>query len=267
MAENDTVVVRQDLSLHERVIALMQRERTTRFAGGQLGALWAYLTPIFWIALVAGAFHLIGRAVPILTHPALFVATGILPYALLRQAITSMNRSVIANRFLPMLPGIRLFDVLLATALLELFNSVVTAVLIFGAISVAFGVPMPDDPAQVLAALGVAWMLGVSLGNLFAAIGRVSDTFARSVPLLLRPLFWLSAIFYITAEVPAVMVYWLGFNPLVHVIEVLREGYFFGYRAVLNDIGYPVVFALSCLLLSYWVNRWVDNNKLSRHRA
>ncbi|WP_028115865.1 ABC transporter permease [Ferrimonas senticii] len=245
----------------------MQRERATRFAGGQLGSLWAYLTPIFWIGLVALAFNLLGRASPIPTNPALFVATGILPYALVRQAITSMNRSVVANRFLPILPRVTLADVLMATALLEWFNGLITAAVVFSLIALWFALPAPNDLSVVLLALSLAWLLGVATGNLFAAIGRVSDTFARSVPLFLRPLFWLSAIFYISAEVPVTFVYWLNFNPLVHVIELLREGYFFGYQAVLSNGAYPFYFSLCCLLLSHLINDWIEHHKLSRHRA
>ena len=253
------------LSLHERVIALMRRERSTRYAGGKLSEMWAYITPIFWIGLVAGSFHLLGRIVPISTHPALFVATGILPYAIVRQSISSIQRSLVANRFLSRTPGVTLYNILLATSVLELFTSIVVSLVTFSAIILLFDTALPDDIAAVSIGLFLAWLLGISVGLLFLSIGRVSDTFSRAIPLLLRPLFWISGIFYISAELPSSIRYWLSYNPMLHVIEYFRESFFVGYQAAVSDIYYPVGFSIVCLSVSNIVNRWVTNNKLDRH--
>jgi len=250
---------------HERLIALMKRESDIRFAGGPLGVLWAYLPPLFWIGLVALVFYVLKSPLPIMTEPALFVATGILPYAIFRQGITSMMRSIKVNRLLPLLPEVTKAQCLLATAILEWLTSIMLAIFIFGGVSLFFSVPFPGNLFTVCVALTVAWALGVSVGALFASIGQVSDTFSRSVPIILRPLFWISAIFYTVSQVPSSIQTMLSYNPLVHIIESLREGYFLGYTSPVSNLIIPVSTILFSIIATIYVEAWIEEKKANRH--
>jgi len=98
---------------------LLERERLTRFAGGGLGSLWAYLTPIAWIFFVVVLFRVLNREPPIYVPAEIFVATGILPYLAFRQTISSLVRTVPANRSLLYIRPIQAHDLLLASALRE----------------------------------------------------------------------------------------------------------------------------------------------------
>ena len=266
MIEKHTVS-KVSASRYQRIFALMRRERITRFAGGKLSEIWVYITPIFWIALVAGAFGILGRIVPITTDPALFVASGILPYAIFRQSITSMMRCIVANRLVLVMPSVSIPEVLIATAALELFTSFITSILVFSGISIIYGSSFPNQIENVVLAIFTAWLIGVSLGCLFVSFGTISDTVTRSVPIILRPVFWVSGVFYISAELPANILEILSYNPLLHSIEFLREGYFFSYNAVISSVSYPIYFSAVCLTGASLVFRWIDINKASRHKA
>ena len=54
-----------DAPFHQRVGALIRRERATRFPGGAIGYLWAYLTPVSFIFLIVIFFKIIQRTTPI----------------------------------------------------------------------------------------------------------------------------------------------------------------------------------------------------------
>ncbi|MFT6452453.1 MAG: capsular polysaccharide transport system permease protein, partial [Halocynthiibacter sp.] len=136
------------LSYGARLAALMRRERQTRYAGGALGYLWAYLTPLFWIAFVVIAFQILERVPPVAVAPELFVATGILPYILFRQTIASMARSVQAGRKLLMIRPIGYGDLMMASAYLELLNFVILSGVIFASFTLFFDLRPPHDIAS-----------------------------------------------------------------------------------------------------------------------
>ena len=249
-----------------RLAALIRRERQTRFSGGALGYLWAYLTPLVWIAFVVVMFHLMNRASPIDARPEMFVATGILPYVLFRQTITAMMRTVIANRYLLYFQPVTNADLLLAAALLELLNLAVTATLIFGLITLLYDVALPPNPLKVITGMGLAWALGAGFGRFAAVLGQWSDSFARAIPLTLRPVFWISGVFYTATELPGAAQDLLAFSPLFHAVELIREGYFLGFTSPISSTLYPAAVATGFYLMSLLIERHVQTTHKARHR-
>jgi ABC-type polysaccharide/polyol phosphate export permease len=250
----------------DRWAALVVRERKTRFSGGALSSLWAFVTPVGWIVIVVLAFQYLGRAVPIHAPMALFVASGILPYAVFRQTISSLMRAVIANRYLSYIQPVGPADILLASALLELLNTIVLAVLLFGGMLLVLAAPLPADPLRVMLGLAVAWALGAGFGHLAATLGQWSDTLSRAIPLALRPMFWLSGVFFTATELGGQAQAALWWNPLFHAIEILREGFFLGYVSPISDAWYPLAVALGCYLAAVPVGRFLRARNAARHR-
>ena len=250
----------------QRLAALIRRERQTRFAGGAFGYLWAYVTPLAWIGFVVLTFHLMHRAVPIATNPALFVATGILPYVLFRQTISALMRAAIAHRYLLYFRPTTGAEILLAAALLELLNLAVTAALIFGLITAVTHCALPAHPLMVLTGILLAWALGAGFGRFAAVLGQWSDSFARAVPMLLRPVFWVSGVFYTATELPGPALDLFWYSPLFHAIELMREGYFLGYASPISSVLYPSLVAMGFYLMSVLIERHVTTSRSARHR-
>jgi len=249
-----------------RLGALVERERRTRFAGGAIGHFWAYLTPIAWIAFVVVLFWTLNRAPPIYVAPEIFVATGILPYLAFRQTITSLSRAIPANRSLLYLRPLKAHDLLLATAIREAINLTITACVIFGAISILFDVPAPAHPQSVILGLALAWFLACGLGRLIAVLGLISDSFARLVPILLRPVFWLSGIFYTATELPGAVQDVLWFSPILHITEIVREGYFLGYQSPMATPWMPIAVGAVFYLIAAPLESYVMARKKARYR-
>lgn len=249
-----------------RIGTLMDREKQTRFSGGMIGHFWAYLTPIAWIAFVVVLFQVLNRTPPIYVPPEIFVATGILPYLAFRQTVTSLSRTVPANRALLYIRPISIHDLIAASALREGLNLITASVLVFGGISLIFGSSGPADPATVMLGLGLAWMLAVGVGRFVAVLGLLSDSFARFVPIILRPVFWLSGIFYTATELPKGVQDALWFSPLLHITELTREGYFLGYTSPIASIWYPVLVAALSYLVSCPVEKWIMRQRAARYR-
>ncbi len=253
-------------SWFQRIAALIRRERLSRFSGGAFGYLWAYITPIFWIVLVVFLFYLLNRAPPIYVPAEIFVATGILPYVAFRQTISSVTRAGIAHRYMLYLRPVSISDLMIATGLLEMFNLLVSALLIFGFLTLWLGLNAPHDLAIVLWGLGINWALGLGLGRFVGVLGLVNDSIARAVPLILRPTFWLSGIFYTATELPGGAQAALWWSPTLHATEIVREGYFLGYTSPIASASYPLLIAGIFYVAAVPLEIFATRRRLLRYR-
>ena len=249
-----------------RIGILLEREFRTRFSGGAGGYLWAYITPMVWIGFVVILFWVLDRVPPIFVGPEIFVAAGILPYIFFRQTVTSLSRSISSQRFMRYIRPVQNNDILTATMMLEAYNMLVTSFIILGIVTFFFGAALPANFAGLLAAFSIAWLLGCGFGRFAAAMGLMSDSFARSVPLVLRPMFWLSGIFYTATELPAAVRDLLWYSPLLHVTELTREAYFLGYVSTVSDAWYPLAVAGFFFLISIPIEEFANRRRIMRSR-
>jgi len=250
-----------------RIATLVQRERKTRFAGGRLGALWAYITPVTWVGFVVLFYRFTGRHAPLDAGLEIFVAVGFLPYIIFRQTITSMSRGAISNRAMLVIRGVRVGDLLTASAVQELINSLVLMTVVLGGISLLFGARPPADIARAVEGIACAWLLGVGLGRMLAVVSLMSDTIFRMIPIILRPTFWISGIFYTAHELLGPIYDILAWSPLLHATEILREGYFLGYRSPLSDARFVLVVALVPYVISFPLEMILVRRDVSRYRS
>lgn len=221
--------------------AIITREITTRFSGGSLGHAWAIIIPVSWIFAIAFFFRWIGRDAPISVSLPVFLATGMLPYLIFRQIITSMMRSLRSNRHLATVGPIKAEDIFTATAILEILNAILISAVVFGLLSLWSDLPTPTSALWSVWGFALACGLGISFGRFAAILSVSSDSAMRLVPILLRPFFWLSGIFFVSTELPQWMLNWLWYNPLLHAIEIIRSGFVPGFSSTFANSLVPVL--------------------------
>jgi ABC-type polysaccharide/polyol phosphate export permease len=234
----------------EVVSGLMIREVRIRYARGRVGYAWTFVLPAAWIGGLILFFAFLGHRPALDVPVSWFVVTGILPYVTFRQTIAGMTRNLAANTALTGFAGIGQQDILFAAGMLELLNSALLALIILTAASLMTG-QVPADPPVMAAGLFTAWALGASFGRLAARASAVSDLASRLTPVALRPMFWISGIFFSAAEIPEAYRDLLWFNPLLHATELTRLGAF-----GIGDQGFfsgevPALAAALLLVLSF----------------
>ncbi len=143
---------------------------------------------------------------------------------------------------------------------------VFSALLVFGLLILLDLAVAPDDAKIVLWAFVTLFLLSSAMGRLVAVIGMMSDSWARAFPILLRPFFWISGIFYTAIELPKSILASLWYNPLFHVTEAVRSGYFASYNSPIGLTVYPVVCAAVMFLLSLALEPQITRQGRERFR-
>jgi len=237
-----------DRPSHALFWPLVRREISTRFASGPVGFMWAFIIPLAWVGVGMIAFSIIGRITPIETHPSIFLATGVLPYAIFRQTTASLSRALLANRLLIGSHGVKRH--VMATAYMAI-DAVVTlgvSLIIFSIMHFVLGHPPNFNVLMVVIYMICAWGLGSSLGFFLTAFIFQSDTIARLIPIVLRPFFWISGVFFVARDLLPWIRDALAFNPLFLIVEGLRTAYFETYQTPLQTL-LPTLIWIACLLI------------------
>jgi capsular polysaccharide transport system permease protein len=87
-----------------------------------------------------------------------------------------------------------------------------------------------DSALRTVGGFTLAAMLGASLGLVFCTLDQFSQVVDRARGPLMRPLFWISGLFFTAEQLPDNVRDLMLINPVLHVIEMVRDGWFVGYH-------------------------------------
>lgn len=245
-----TMQQRTSLQIQWAVIhALMVREMKTRFGAYRLGYAWALLEPLsqilfFSVMYAFGNRTLVGGlAVPV------FLATGIAPFLYFKKVISQSLGAVAANQNLFLFRQVRVFDAFLVRFLLEMVTTfVVLLMLIAGAAWLGFDVQLVNGLTFVQAYLLLSFF-AFGLGLVFGVLNSLYPEAGKMIPMLLRPLMFVSGTFFSINDMPRDIQEILVWNPLIHAFELMRSAFSTGYNTSLVSFEFLSVCTLSAMTL------------------
>ena len=227
------------LAIQRRVIwALLMREVITRFGRENLGVLWLIAEPMLFTLGVAalwtaaGMNH--GSGIPIVA----FAITGYSSVLMWRNAVGRCSSGIQQNLNLLYHRNVRVLDVFITRILLEMAGataSFVVLVLLFTGLE---WIELPNDALLVVAGwLMLAWF-GAALSITVGAATAFSEVVERLWHTMAYLLFPLSGAAFMVDWLPTAAQKAVLLLPMVHGVEILREGYFGHTVRTHYDIGY-----------------------------
>ena len=249
---------REAIKIMGRVFfALILREAETRYGRLKIGYLWAFLEPMLFIAVLAIIFSH-GRSLQSGAMPQIqFYATGLLPFFLFRDILTRTMTAVQANFQLLTFPQVQVFDLLIARTMLDIATFFVVFTVLMGSIALLNIEPVHiDSPLRLLQAIAIISLLGLGFGAGMAALVPLFPTVQFLVnSVLVRPLFFMSGIFFTADILPDNIRYYALYNPLLQLIELFRSGFFTEFESENIDNTYLIGFTLCTLFLGLLLQR------------
>lgn len=242
----------------EVVEALVLRETRTRFGAHQLGYLWAVIEPALWIATFYAMYAIAGREAPVGMDLVSFLLTGLLPFSLFSAVVNQVSQSINGNKALLFYPQVRTLDIVAARTILECVTyASVFLIFIIGHALFVQQWPTIDDALVTIFGFALAAGLGAALGLVFCSLEVLTSAVGRVRGPLLRPLFWCSGLFYTANGLPTNVRDILLYNPMLHVNEIVRDGWFPSYQSRHADAGYAIAWMLCLLVLGLLLERAV----------
>ncbi len=92
-------------------------------------------------------------------------------------------------------------------------------------------------------------VLGFGFGVMNAVIVSLWDSWKHIEKILTRPLIFISGVFYVPSRMPPTITDILWWNPVLHLVEWVREGFYPNYDSAIFTPGYPLFLALILIFL------------------
>lgn len=236
----------RSLTVQRRVIyALMLREMQARFGRSNIGYLWALVEPLLLVGVFTLGYMALGKRSPPQGMEFLpFLSTGIITYLSLRNIASRMSGAIESNRGLLFYPQVTPFDLMVGRLLLEGATFIAVFVVIIGGGVILGYASLPDRPFVLLLTLFFVVLLGAAIGMLQGAITMNFPWIDRFMRPFWRLMLWTSGVFFSLKQLPVSVQDVLVWNPILHVIELMRAAYFAQvepYRVSYSYVGWWVL--------------------------
>ena len=233
-----------------RVIgALLLREIRTRNGSHRLGYLMTFVDLSASILVFSVMYTFLSHSPPLGTNVVMFMTSGMLALRMFGTIEGQVRNAISANRALLGYPPVKTLDVFLARFVLEVVNYA-TLIIILG---IVFSITkigiMPSHPLKVIWGFTLVALLGLSFGMatcvFFHFIPFLEKLYSYAKTLIMIG----SAVFFLPETIPVDLRIFLTWNPLVHIITLIREGIYQGYQSTFDGQLFIVSFIGTCLVI------------------
>ncbi len=246
----------RSLVIQARVLhACMMREAITRFGRHNIGALWLVVEPMIFTLGVAAVWYALrlnhASDIPIIA----FAITGYSSVLGWRNSASRCAMAINANRALLFHRNVRVIDVLLTRSILEVGGATAS----FFLLTVMFsGIGWMSLPRDALTAV-VGWVLlswfGIALGVLVGAGTTYSPVVEKVWTPISYLLFPLSGAAFMVEWLPQATRPYVLMFPMVHGVEMVRDGFFGNVIRTHYDVAYLVAICMFITLLALALTR------------
>ncbi len=231
------------------LFALVMREMATRFGRSAAGYLWAFIEPVAFIVLLSLIFSQIAHSPPVGRSFPLFYATGFLAFSFYNDIASLTGRSVHVNRPLLNYPAVTALDTVLARFLLQALTGLTVAAFVFAGILAVFDDPVHLDAVPIMGAFALGALLGLGVGLVNNTLFALSKGWELVYGVIARPLIFVSCVFYTFESLPRFAREVLWWNPIVHLVGLLRQGFYPVYDGAHVSALYVLTLALGLTVL------------------
>jgi ABC-type polysaccharide/polyol phosphate export permease len=228
--------------VERRVIwALVLREMMTRFGRHNIGFLWLFVEPMMFTlgvtALWTATKAVHGSTLPIVA----FAVTGYSSVLLWRNMPARCILALTPNLSLLYHRNVRPIDIYVSRLLLEGAGATISFVFLVLFFSFIGWLDLPEDVLKVgMGWLMIAWF-GTAAALLLGALSEVSETVEKLWHPASYILFPLSGAAFLVDALPKAAQQIVLILPMVHGVEMVREGYFGSAIVAHYDLAYVVV--------------------------
>lgn len=245
--------------IQKRVIgALLMREVLTRYGRHNIGFLWLFVEPMMFTLGVTGLWTVAkmnhGSNIPIVA----FAITGYSAVLLWRNMPTRCVCAIEPNLALMYHRHVKIIDIFAARLLLEACGATISFIFLSTFFILIGWMEPPQDILKIMQGWFMLAWFGSSLALLMGVLSERSDLVEKFWHPASYLLFPLSGAAFMVDYLPVVAQKYILWLPMVHGVEILREGYFGSAVRAHYDISYMATICLCLTALALAQERVVS---------
>lgn len=237
-------------TVQKRVIgALFIREVMTRYGRHNIGFLWLFVEPMVFTLFVTALWNATGAAHGSNLPITAFAITGYSTVLLWRNMPSRCIAAILPNLSLMYHRNVKVLDIFISRLALEAAGATAS----FVVLSLIFGALGMLQPPEDILTVALGWFLTAWFGSSLAIfLGSLSEE-VELVERLWHPVsyitFPLSGAAFLVHSLPKAFQDVVLYLPMVHGVELVREGYFGSKIETVYSIPYMVAVNSILLLL------------------
>jgi len=230
-------------------MALVLREMATTHGKSPGGYIWAVLEPVAAIALMTMIFSVGFRAPSIGINFPIFYATGVLPFSLFMDVSSKIAASLMFSKALLAYPKVTFVDAIIGRLIVCVMTQLMVNYVVFVGILATFETRTGPDLPVIATSYAMAIVLGLGVGTLNCFLMTTFPVWQRIWSVVTRPLFIVSCVFFVYDTIPQPYRDYLWYNPLVHVVGMMRHGFYPSYDAPYVSAIYVFAVGLGLMVI------------------
>lgn len=239
---------------------LARIELKNKFRRSKLGILWTFVSPLCLTAIMATVFAVAFHSDIIDYAP--YILSGLLFWEVLNSAVQAGANSIIANGAYIQQFNHPITIYTLKSAIVYLINFIISMisleiwVLIINPQHLLLGLfSLPLTGAVIF---GIAW----SGSTIAAYINTKYRDYPQMIPLIMQTLWYISPVFFEERmfESSALLYTWFQYNPITHLLFLIRKPFLYGVLPSTEDYLYGIVVVSVLTLWAYYLNKKNQEN-------
>ncbi len=211
--------------------ALFVRNLSAQFGRLRGGLVWAFVEPLMQVLLFTFLFYLRGRQelgnIPI----PMLVITGVAPFILFRQIANGGIKAFRQSDALFNYRMVQPIDPVLANGLHHFVFFIFTLIAFTSVCHILHFKIEQVRFLELLVNIGLLLLFSLGLSMIFTVLLTFLPEARRFVPFIIRPLFFISGIFFTAESLPSDIRPYFLLNPLLHATEITRSCFYYSYTS------------------------------------
>ncbi|PID60224.1 MAG: hypothetical protein CSB44_10825 [Gammaproteobacteria bacterium] len=213
------------------IFALILRETKSRYGKHRIGFLWALLDPLIAVSILVVIFTALHQSDVNGMPLVLFMIVGYCFFSIFKDTHTQMQGAIAQSRPLLAFPQVTTFDAILARGLLAAAVALTVFIVLLFLANLAGHDVHIERPLGVLMVCLLMFMTSTGLGFVLASLSPIIPSIQQiSQQVLGRPLFYASGLFFTIDSFPPEIADVLLYNPLLHMVELVRSEFFLEFE-------------------------------------
>lgn len=227
-----------------------ERNLTLRYKRSVLGVFWTLLEPLMIMTILTVVFSALFRFQ--LPNYAVYVLVGFSMWDFFRRATLAMIDEVGASQNLSTRIYLPLSTFAVAAVLTYLVNWILTLVPL-AVIMLAMNHPLTPALLALPIAMAVVAVFTLGLGLIVATLAAFFPDVGLIYQVLLTALMYGTPIIYPASVVPERFQWMLAFNPLAHMVDLVRQPVYDGRLPAASEWGLTVALGGGLLIIGWWI--------------
>lgn len=240
----------RSLAIQLRVVgALLMREVITRYGRHNIGFFWLFVEPMIFTLGITALWTAVQSTHNVRLPIVAFAVTGYSSVLLWRNMPNRLVGAIGPNLALMYHRNVKVIDVYLARLALEALGASVSFAVLAMCFTAMGWMQWPEDISKVLLAWFMLAWFGASLAIFIGAVSERTEIIDKIWAPITYLTFPLSGAAFMVEWLPPAAQKAVLYLPMVHGVELLREGYFGSAVHAHYDIVYM---ASACLCLTFF---------------